>query len=166
MQSQNSTHKLALRGLLIAVCFILSWLESKLPVFTTPGMKLGITNITILIALYKLGNKDAFAINTVRIILVGFTFGNIFSLLYSLSGGLLSCLIMILLKSTTKFKIVTISMVGGLSHNIGQIIMAMIILQTNGVIYYLPILWFGGIMSGILVGLIGGLTLTRIRINV
>lgn len=164
MQSQNNTYKIALRGMLIAASFILSWIESRLPVFVAiPGIKLGLTNITVLVALYKLGSKDAFAINIVRILLVGFTFGNTFSLLYSMAGGVLSCLAMIMLKKTERFGITNVSMVGGLCHNIGQILMAMLILNSSAILYYLPVLWFSGILSGIIIGVLSGIIVTRIK---
>ncbi len=164
MQSQNNTYKIALRGMLIATSFILSWIESRLPVFVAiPGIKLGLTNITVLVALYKLGNKDAFAINIVRILLVGFTFGNTFSLLYSMAGGVLSCLAMITLKKTERFGITNVSMAGGLCHNIGQILMAMLILNSSAILYYLPVLWFSGILSGIIIGVLSGIIVTRIK---
>lgn len=164
MELQNNTNKTALRGMLIATAFILSWIESQIPVFITiPGIKLGLTNIIVLVALYKLSTKDAIILNIVRIILVGLTFGNTFSLLYSLSGGIVSCIFMIVLKKTGRFGIKNVSMIGGLTHNIGQILIAMIILNSSAVLYYLPILWFSGILSGIIIGLLSGIIVNRIK---
>lgn len=163
MQLQNNSYKIALRGMLVATAMILSWLESLLPVFVAiPGIKMGLTNIVVLVALYKLSCKDAFIINIIRIILVGITFGNTFSLLYSLAGGLLSGIVMIILKKTGRFGVTNISMAGGLCHNIGQILMAMLLLKTSAILYYLPVLWFSGILAGIIIGLLSSLILTRI----
>lgn len=163
MQSQNNSYKIALRGILIATSMVLSWLESLIPAFIAlPGIKIGLTNIVVLIALYKLSCKDALIINIIRIILVGITFGNTFSLLYSLAGGFLSGSVMIFLKKSRRFGITNISMAGGLCHNIGQILMAMLILESSAILYYLPVLWFSGIIAGIFVGLLSSLILTRL----
>lgn len=165
MQLQSNSHKIAVRGMLVATAMILSWLESLLPTFVAiPGIKIGLTNIVVLIALYKLNYKDAFIINIIRVILVGITFGNAFSLLYSLAGGLLSGTIMIILKKTGRFGITNVSMAGGLCHNIGQILMAMLILRTSAILYYLPALWFSGIFAGIIIGYLSSLILTKIRL--
>ena len=94
----NRTQKIALRGMLIAVAFVLSWLEAQLPPLgMVPGIKLGLTNLVVLVAIYCLGAVDAMVINCIRILLVAFTFGNLFSLWYSLAGGMLSTIVMLLL---------------------------------------------------------------------
>lgn len=155
-QKKTTTEKIALRGLMIAAAFILSWIESQIPAFfAVPGIKLGLTNLVVLVALYCLGEADAIWMNILRIILVGCTFGNMFSLMYSLAGGVLSGLTMIILKRFGKFHITAVSIAGGVMHNVGQILVAMAVLETKSILYYLPVLWISGIAAGLVVGLIG-----------
>jgi len=149
------TQKIALRGLLIAVAFVLSWIEMQIPYFfAVPGIKLGLTNLAVLLALYKLSAADAFALNMLRILLVSFTFGSMASLPYSAAGGMLSFVVMLLLKRFTKCSLKFVSVSGGISHNIGQILVAMLVLENVKVAYYLPYLWISGIAAGIVIGLI------------
>ena len=158
-----STQKLALRGLLIALAMILSWVEAQLPAFfPVPGMKLGLTNLVVMTALYALGWADALAINLVRIILVGMTFGNLFAMLYSLAGGILSLCIMLLLKRSGRFRMVTVSIMGGIFHNVGQILVALVVLESGYVLYYLPVLWISGICAGAVIGGLCALVLKRL----
>ncbi len=165
MQSANSDlkKKIAFYGLLIALAFVLSYIESLIPVFIAiPGAKLGLTNLVVLIALERFGKKDAFIINMIRILLVGFTFGNTFSLLYSFAGGILSFLIMILFKKTKKFSLVGISVSGGVGHNIGQIMVAAFVLESKALIYYLPFLLIIGTIAGVIIGILSAEILKRI----
>jgi heptaprenyl diphosphate synthase len=153
----NKTKQIAQYGLLIAVALILSYVEAQIPAFfAVPGMKLGLTNVVVLFALYRMGEKSGMVINLVRIFLVSMLFGNGMSLAYSVAGGLLSGLVMILLKKTGKFRIITVSVAGGVAHNIGQILVAMVLLETKAVAWYLLVLWFTGIGSGLVIGLVGG----------
>ncbi len=154
----------ALYGILTAVALVLSWLEAQIPAFFgVPGMKLGLTNIVVLVALYCMDVKSALIINVVRILLVSFLFGNGVSLLYSLAGGVLSTVVMILLKKTGKLKIVTVSIAGGICHNIGQILVAMALLQTANLAWYLLVLWFAGLAAGAVIGIIGGMLCERLK---
>lgn len=147
----------ALYGILAALALVLSWIEAQIPAFfAIPGMKIGLTNIVVIAALYCMSTKSALIINVVRILLVSFLFGNGVSLLYSLAGGVLSTVVMILLKKTGKLRVITVSIVGGITHNIGQIIVAMLLLGTTDLAWYLLILWFTGIGAGAVVGIIGG----------
>lgn len=157
------TKKIAIRALLIAMAMVLSYIEAQFQLSgIVPGMKLGLTNMVVMVALYKISEKEAIIINIIRIVLVGFTFGNTFSLIYSLAGGLLSGLVMILLKHFSKASIVTVSVVGGICHNIGQIIVAMIVLETTSIVYYLLVLWITGIVAGVIVGLVSGIVVKRL----
>lgn len=161
----NRTSQIALRGLFVAAAMVLSWLEAQIPVFiAVPGMKIGLTNLVVLLALYRLSIKDAIILNVIRIILVGFSFGNLFSICYSLAGGLLSGLVMILLKRTDKFSITTVSLSGGIFHNVGQILVAMVVLENAAVLYYLPVLWLSGLAAGIVVGVIGAQLLKKLPV--
>ena len=160
---QNNTQKIAQYGLMVALAFTFSWLEVQVSAFLTiPGVKLGLTNIVILAALYKMSEKDAICINIFRIILVGCTFGSMVSMLYSLAGGILSGTAMIIAKRHKKMSVVMVSVIGGISHNIGQVLVAMFVLQTPKLTYYLPILWISGIISGALIGILGAEIVKRL----
>ena len=149
--------RVAILGLLVALAMVLSYVESLVPVFiAVPGVKLGLTNLVVIIAFQVLTAKDAFFINVVRIFLVAFTFGNFFSLMYSLAGGLLSYLVMYLLLRSKKFSIVGVSTAGGVAHNFGQILVAMFVLNTSQLIYYFPGLCISGVAAGVVIGLLGG----------
>ena len=149
------TQKLALRAMLVAVAFVLAWLEAQIPTFiAVPGVKLGLTNLVVLLALYRLGWPDALVINVIRIVLVGLTFGSLFSLWYSLAGGLLSGIGMIVVKQVLHARVVTVSVCGALLHNLGQILVAMIVLETASLFYYLVVLWIAGAIAGTVLGLL------------
>ena len=148
---------------MIALALVFSYVESQIPAFfAVPGMKLGLTNVVVLLALYKMGNGSAMAINILRIVLVSAMFGGPSAMMYSLAGGLLSTVVMILLKKTDKFRIVTVSVAGGISHNIGQIIVAVIVLNTTGIAWYLLMLWFTGMVTGAVIGVLGAELVKRL----
>ena len=150
-------------GMMIAAALILSYLESQIPAFfAVPGMKLGLTNVVVLTALYMMDSKSAMAINVVRIVLISFLFGGFSAMIYSLAGGMLSTAVMILLKKTGCFSIVPVSIAGGVSHNIGQIIVAVIVLNTSGIAWTLAALWISGLVSGALIGLLAGQLVKRL----
>lgn len=159
----EKTQRIAMFALMIALAMILGYIERLIPIpFLAPGMKLGLANIVTMLALYKMGTRDAFLISVTRILLSALLFGNFFSLAYSLSGGLLSLLIMVLLKKSDKFSIVGVSIAGGLCHNIAQIAVAAVLLDTGEFIYYLPVLLITGTITGTLIGTLGGLLLKRL----
>lgn len=164
MNLSSKTYRLALYGILIALAFILSWLETFLPnplEGMVPGIKLGLANLVVIIALFRLGFPAAATISLLRILLTAFTFGNLSMLFYSLAGAVLSLLGMKLVQQSDRFSATGISIVGGLSHNIGQIIVAMLILGSS-LVYYLPYLIIGGCASGFLIGLLTSLILSRL----
>lgn len=161
---ETNTKKTALYGLLTALALILSYIESQIPVFfAVPGMKLGLTNLVVLLALYLLGSGGAFAINFARILLAGLLFGNGASIIYSLCGGMLSTLVMVLLFRTEKFQVITVSIAGGVSHNIGQILAAAVLLKTASLAWYLLVLWFSGMAAGTVIGFLGGMLCRRLK---
>ncbi len=163
----DKTKKIATYGVMAALAMILSYVEMQLSAFVAiPGVKLGLTNIVVIVALYKMGNKSAIFINIVRIIAVSLLFGTLMSFAFSFAGGMLSTLVMILLKKTDKFSTVGVSVAGGITHNIGQILAAMLLLNTKAIIWYLPVLWLSGILSGLLIGLIGAIIVKRIKVLV
>ena len=158
-----NTKRIAAYGIMIALALVFSYVESQIPAFFAfPGMKLGLTNIVVLTALYKMGNVTAVVINILRIALVSIMFGGPSAFLYSLAGGMLSTIVMILLKNTGGFRPITVSIAGGISHNVGQIIVAVIVMNTTGVGWYLCVLWFSGMISGLLIGIMGNELVRRL----
>lgn len=154
--------KVAQYGLLTALALVLSWLESLLPPLGAPGVKLGLPNLAIVFALYRLGWKDACVISLVRVALVTLLFGNGAALAYSIAGAALSLTLMGLLNKTGKFSSIGVSVAGGVAHNAGQILVAMALLETSRLAWYLPVLWISGTVAGVLVGVISGILVKRI----
>ncbi|MBQ4491460.1 MAG: Gx transporter family protein [Pyramidobacter sp.] len=160
------TKKVAVMGLAIALAMILSFVESQIPSFVAiPGVKMGLANIAVVFVLYKLGWKEAVLISLVRVFLVSLLFGNFASLFYSLAGAVLSLVGMILLKKTGLFSEVAVSVAGGVLHNVGQIAMACILLETDVIRYYLPFLVLSGTLAGIVIGVLAGILVKRIRVE-
>lgn len=161
MQSQSRATRLTLSAILAALAMIFSYIEFLVPFSVgIPGVKLGIANLVIVIALYALDFRYAFTINVVRILLNGFMFTGVFAMLYALSGGILSIVVMGLLKKTDKFSMVGVSMAGGVAHNLGQLIIAAIMVENLKMFLYFPVLLFSGMLTGILIGM-GGTILFR-----
>ena len=157
------TKKLVTLALLTAAAMILSYVEALLPSVAVPAVKMGLANIAVVFTLYKLGWREAAAVSLVRVALVSLLFGNLAALAYSLAGAALSLAVMGLLKRAGIFSAVGVSVAGGVAHNAGQILMAMWMLETKELAYYLPVLAAAGTVSGILNGLCGGLLVKRIR---
>jgi len=155
MRKYTKQHRTALLSMLLALALICSYVESLIPFyFGVPGVKLGLTNIVVLFALYLLGGKEAFAISIMRILLTAFLFGNLFSMAYSLAGGILSFIVMLLLKKYVKLNLLSVSVAGGISHNLGQLIIAAILVENYHVFYYMAILFVSGAVTGFLIGII------------
>ena len=151
-------------GVLTALALIFSYIETLIPIqFGVPGIKLGLANLIIVIVLYKTDWREALLLSVVRIIIAGFIFGNLFSIVYSLAGGFLSLTVMVLLKRTDRFSVAGISMAGGVCHNIRQLVVAMIAVETYQVGYYLPVLLVAGLITGAVIGAAAGEVLKRIR---
>ncbi len=150
----NKAKRIALFGMMVALAFTFSYLESLIPFdFAIPGVKLGLANLVVVVALYIMKPGEAFAIAVIRIFLAGLTFGNMYSLAYSLCGGILSFAVMWLMKKT-KLSVIGVSMLGGICHNIGQIAVAAVIMETVRIAYYLPVLLVAGLVTGLLLGVI------------
>lgn len=163
---RNDTRRLTALSLTVSFALILSFIESKIPAFVAiPGVKVGLANIAVIFALYKFGIKEAIAVSTVRVILVSTLFGTPVSFIYSITGAVLSLLTMSLLKKLTPLHEVTVSVAGGVMHNIGQICAASIILGTNVVLYYLPFLLLSGVIAGIAVGVASGLIIEKVNLD-
>ena len=156
--------KIAFLGLSITLAMILSFVESQIPVFTTiPSMKVGLPNLVMVFLLYRVGWKETVIVSLIRAFLVALLFGNLQSLIFSISGAVLSLTGMILLKKTGLFSSVAVSVTGGVLHNVGQIIAACLWTGTVQIVYYLPALLVSGVCAGIAIGLIAGFLLKRLE---
>ncbi len=157
------TKKVAFLGMCIALSMILSFVESQIPpLMAVPGVKMGLPNIVMVFMLYKIGAKDTAIVSILRVILVGILFGTPLSMIYSLVGATLSLIGMILLKKTNLFAPVTVSVAGGILHNIGQIATACLVMETAQIAYYLPVLFISGTIAGVLIGLCAAMILKRL----
>ena len=159
------TRKIARWGLLTAAALTLSWLESLLPAFgAVPGMKLGLANIVTVFALYRMSWRDAAGITLARVLLTAAMFGSAYSFAYSLAGAALSFAVMLALKALDRFTILGVSAAGGVCHNLGQLLVAAAVLRTVELGWYFPALLVSGTVTGLGVGLAGGLVVRRVRI--
>ena len=155
-------NKVAVFGVFTSLALILSYVELLIPInFGIPGMKLGLANLLVVILLYKCDPRDALLLSVIRILLSGLIFGNMFSIFYSLGGGLLSLAVMVFLKKTGQFTVAGISIGGGASHNVGQLLVAMFVVQTYQVGYYLPVLLIAGVITGAVIGILSAEVLKR-----
>lgn len=158
------TKKIATYGLLVALAFILSYIEFMIPLpIPIPGIKLGLANLVVITALYSMGEKEALSLSILRIILVGFTFGSISMMFFSLAGGLLSWLMMTIFKKSKIFGFIGVSVIGGISHNVGQIITAIFVVENINIVYYLPFLLISGIITGTIIGILGAMIVKRLK---
>lgn len=156
--------KVAVYGMMVALAFLLSYVETLIPFsFAIPGIKLGLANLVVVTALYCLGEKGAFVISIVRILLTGLTFTSLSVMLYSLGGGFLSFLCMVLAKRFTSLGITGVSVLGGVTHNLGQLLIAALVVHTGSLMYYFPALLAAGTVAGALIGILGGLVTERLR---
>lgn len=162
-QRNTSSEIVAEYGMMIALAFLLSYVETLIPInLGVPGVKLGLANLVSIVALYVIGVRGAVTISLVRIVLVGLTFGNLFSMFYSLGGGAFSLFLMVFLKKREWFSQTGISMIGGVGHNIGQLSVAAAVVENGQVFYYLPFLLAAGTVAGALIGILGGIVVKRI----
>ena len=151
-------------GLLIALAFVLSYLESLAPIpIGVPGVKLGLANLVVLTTLYWLPAGEVLLISISRIALSGLLFGSLTGMLFSLCGGLLSFAVMVLLRKTDRFSPIGVSVAGGVFHNLAQLAVAWLLLHAAGLAAYAPFLLLSGIVAGALVGVIGGLLIGRLQ---
>lgn len=156
--------RVAYCAMLSALAMVFGYVEALIPFsFGVPGMKLGIANLVIVVSLYLLPTYQVFFIQLIRIVLISFLFGNMSMMMYSLAGGILSFLVMRFVKKTGIFSIIGVSICGGVSHNVGQLIMAVLAVQTIKLIYYFPMLLIGGLITGWLIGMLAQRILERIK---
>ena len=158
--------KLSLLALSVALAMILSFVESQIPALVAiPGVKVGLANIVVVFALYKLGWKEAAVISLTRVFLVGLLFGNGVSILYSVVGATVSFAAMMLLKHTKVFSYTAVSVAGGVLHNMGQIGMACLLMGTDVLKYYAPFLVLSGTLAGVVIGLLAAIMVKRIDVK-
>lgn len=151
----SKSRRISYCAVFTALAMIFSYVEAILPIhFGVPGMKLGLANLVVVTGLYYMSEKDVLFISMTRILLMGMLFGNGMSLIYSLTGGILSYLIMVLLKKKTNLSVLVISISGGITHNIGQLIAASFVVSNFHIFYYFPALLIAGTITGLLIGIV------------
>lgn len=159
--------RVAYTAILIALAMIFSYVEVLIPFhFGIPGIKLGLANLVVVIALYILKPAQVMVISIARIVLVSFLFGNMSSMLYSLAGGILSFFVMWLMKKIKGFSMLGISIAGGVSHNVGQLLLAAVVVENMSVFYYMPVLLVAGVITGMLIGVVAKKVSVHIRLTV
>ena len=163
MRSGKYIRQITTMGMLVALAMVLGFVETLIPInLGIPGMKLGLANIVVVIALFLFDIKTAVVVSILRIILIAMTFGNMSMMFYSIAGASLSLLSMIAISKIKSFSLISVSIVGGIMHNVGQIICAAFVVRTNGVFTYLPVLMIAGLVSGALIGIVAGLISVRL----
>lgn len=159
----NSSQKTAYYGIFAALAIIMGWVEMMIPLpIPVPGVKIGLANVIVVMSMYYFDNKTALGISFIRIVISGLLFSGFSGFLYSVAGAILSFIIMVLAKDIIKFNIYSVSILGGICHNIGQIVIASIVVKTNLSIY-MPILIISGLITGTLIGIIAKNCLTYIK---
>ena len=157
------TRKVVHMGMLIALAMVLSFIESQIPAFiAVPGLKLGLANIAVVFALYRLGFREALGVSLIRVVLSAILFGSVVSGLYSAAGAILSLAGMALLKKTGFFGTVGVSVSGAVLHNLGQIGIACLILRTQALVYYLPFLILSAVAAGVVIGIVSAVLVERL----
>ena len=150
-----SAKRIAKMSMLVALAIIFSYIEFLIPInLGVPGIKLGLANLVIVIALYTMNTMDVCLISILRILILGFMFGSGMSIIYSIAGAVLSLIVMCIIKRIKGFSIVGVSIAGGVCHNIGQIVVAMLVVETIGILYYMPALLVAGVITGAIIGII------------
>lgn len=158
------TRKIARMGLLTALALILSYVESLIPAFVAvPGVKMGLANIVVVFALYTLGPGEAAIVSIIRVLLSSLLFGSILSLSYSAAGAVISLLSMIIMMKTKIFGVTSVSVTGGVFHNLGQILVACLVLETDVLLYYLPVLILSGTITGAVIGIASSIVIKRLQ---
>lgn len=162
-QSVKRSSRIASLGVFLALAMILSYVETLIPInFGVPGMKLGLANMVTVILMYIFSPAQAFLISMLRILLSGLLFGNAMSLIYSYAGGVLSFLVMYLCFRSKRIKMIPLSVVGAVSHNVGQLIAAAILVTNYNIVFYMPVLIIAGIITGFLTGLVSAAVHSRL----
>ena len=160
----NQAQRITRLALCTALALVLSYMEALLPPIypSVPGIKMGLANVVIIFVLYCFGVRSAIWVSALRLALMTLLFGNVMMLMYSLAGATLSLGVMALLRRARWFSPVGVSVLGAVCHNAGQILVAMAVLGTGALGYYLPVLMVTGTVAGVLVGLLSVLLMKKI----
>ena len=159
----SKARRVALTGLLSALALIFSYVEVLVPFNAgVPGIKLGLANLVPLIIMYRMDARCAFAANLIRVLLAGLLFSGLFAALYSLAGSCASFLVMYLLKKAGLFSVIGVSMGGGVFHNLGQLLVAILLISGPQLIHYMPVLIISGMAAGITVGIGASVLIDRL----
>lgn len=160
----NKSKAIAFAGVCTALALILAYIEILIPPLfpAVPGIKMGLPNIIIVFLLYKRGPLSAIAVSLLRTILVTILFGNAMAFMYSIAGSVLSLAVMILLRKLNFLSTVGVSVAGAVAHNIGQTLMAMLLLDTTQIVYYMVVLTITGTIAGVFIGICGYLLIKRV----
>lgn len=155
--------KAAYMGMFTALAFVFSYLEFLIPInLGIPGVKLGLANLVTIVALYIMGIKEACTLSLARIVLNSFTFGNPAAMLYSLAGGFLSLLAMAAAQKIKLFSVTGVSVLGGVFHNLGQILAAALVVENAKLLYYFPVLVLSGTLAGTVIGILAAMVIKRL----
>ena len=161
MQSRNKT--IALIGIYTCIGIIFGYVEYLIPLpVGIPGIKIGLSNIVTVVSMCVFNWPVSAGILFLRVIMSGLLFGNIYSLLYSLSGALISFCVMTVCKNHTGLSLLGISALGGVFHNMAQLFVAALVIENIKMTYYLPVLIISGLIAGIIVGIISTMIYLRI----
>lgn len=168
MQDKNRITHIASLAAFAAIAIIFGYVEALIPLnFGIPGVKLGVANLVILIMMYRTHAAcsfgDMLAVDIVRIVIVGFLFGNMYGIIYSLCGGVVSLVFMYILKRSNCLGMIGVSIIGGVTHNLAQLIVAMIVVDQLKIVFYAPVLLLSGTICGCLLGVIGNLIVIRLN---
>lgn len=165
---KEKTKRIAFLGVITSVALILAYVEAILPPIyaAVPGIKVGLPNIVIIFILYRFGVKDAAMVSGVRLLIVALLFGNVMTLAYSTAGAVLSLLVMTILKKINSFSTVGVSIAGAVAHNLGQIAVAILLLESTQIGYYMIILAVTGTIAGIFIGLAGNAIIKRVDLKI
>lgn len=162
-QASNPARKVAVGAVFASLALIFSYIEVIFPFQPgIPGVKLGLANLVVVVALYEMDARSALTINLIRVFMAGLLFTGLFGMLYSLAGSLMSFLVMFLFKKNGHFSIIGVSMAGGVAHNFGQLIIAALAVSTSSLFLYFPILLFSGMAAGIIVGIGSYILISRL----
>lgn len=164
--SDNNVKRLAILSMLLGVAIILGYVEAIIPFdFGVPGVKLGLANIVSLIILYLYKTKEAYIVGILRVIIIGFLFANLSMIFYSLSGLILSITLMFFFVKSRKFSIIGISVIGAIAHNVGQLIVALVLSRVDVILYYIPVLMIAAVITGICTGIVASGVLKVLKYN-
>ena len=159
----NRTRKLAYTSVTIALALVLSYVETLIPgLVAVPGVKVGLANIAVVFALYRIGFKEAVVISLMRVVLSSLLFGSAVSLAYSFAGATVSLALMAVLKKTNIFGVTGVSTAGAVSHNLAQVLVAILLLETTALAWWIPVLLVSGTLAGVVIGLVSAVTIKRI----